>query len=104
MEALVDDGLARHIGVSNFSLAQVGGGLLALLLLPPCRAPLLPCSSERRDKPFPPPAQVEELVSWARIQPVCNQVELHPMLAQRKLVDGCQRLVRVGGWAGGWAW
>lgn len=57
MEALVDDGLARHIGVSNFNLAQV-----------------------------------EELVSWARIQPVCNQVELHPMLAQHRLVDGCQRL------------
>ncbi|KAI7845228.1 hypothetical protein COHA_001272 [Chlorella ohadii] len=57
MEALVDDGLARHIGVSNFSLAQVEG-----------------------------------LVSWARIKPVCNQVELHPMLAQRKLVDGCRRL------------
>ena len=39
-------------------------------------------------------------MSWARIKPVCNQVELHPMLAQRKLVDGCRRL--VGWWVGSW--
>ena len=46
-------------------------------------------------------AQVEDLASWARIQPVCNQVELHPMLAQRRLVEGCRRLVR---WRAGVAW
>ncbi|KAK9807579.1 hypothetical protein WJX72_003232 [[Myrmecia] bisecta] len=56
LEELVDEGLVRHIGVSNFSLAQV-----------------------------------EALVAGARIKPVVNQVELHPLLAQRKLVGGCLR-------------
>lgn len=56
MEALVDDGLARHIGVSNFSLRQI-----------------------------------EEVLGYARIKPVVNQVELHPLLAQRKLVGVCLR-------------
>ncbi|KAI3430761.1 hypothetical protein D9Q98_009173 [Chlorella vulgaris] len=56
MEALVDDGLAKHIGVSNFSLKQV-----------------------------------EEVLSYARIKPVVNQIELHPLLAQRKLVGVCLR-------------
>lgn len=32
--------------------------------------------------------QVEDLLKTCRIKPVVNQVELHPMLAQRKLV-GC---------------
>jgi len=56
MEALVDAGLVRYLGVSNFSLSQV-----------------------------------EDLLSWARIKPVVNQVELHPLLAQRKLVGVCTR-------------
>lgn len=56
MEALVDDGLATHIGVSNFSLRQI-----------------------------------EEVLSYARHKPVVNQVELHPLLAQRKLVGVCLR-------------
>lgn len=58
MEALVDDGLARSIGVSNFSEAQI-----------------------------------EELLGFARISPVANQVELHPRLAQRRLVGFCTRKV-----------
>eukprot|EP00887_Chlorella_sp_A99_P004505 scaffold34.g4505.t1 len=56
LEACVDAGLARYIGVSNFGLTQV-----------------------------------EDLLSWARIKPVVNQVELHPLLAQRKLVGVCLR-------------
>lgn len=55
-EALVDEGLVRHIGVSNFSLSQV-----------------------------------EEVLNFARIAPVLNQIELHPLLAQRKLVGVCAR-------------
>lgn len=39
-------------------------------------------------------AQVEELLGWAQIKPIINQVELHPLLAQRKLVGVCLRKVR----------
>lgn len=56
MESLVDAGLVRAIGVSNFSLVQV-----------------------------------EAILAAARIPPVCNQIELHPELAQRKLVGVCYR-------------
>lgn len=35
--------------------------------------------------------QVEELLAFARIRPVVNQVELHPLCAQRKLVGVCLR-------------
>ena len=58
MEKLVDDGLVKHIGVSNFSVKQV-----------------------------------EELLEHARIKPVANQIELHPFLAQRKMVGVCARKV-----------
>lgn len=51
MEALVDEGLVRQLGVANFSLAQVEG-----------------------------------LLEAARLRPVCNFVELHAQLSQRKLV------------------
>lgn len=60
MEELVDEGLVRHIGISNFSVKQV-----------------------------------EELLEYARIKPVANQVELHPFLAQRKLVGVCARKVML---------
>lgn len=55
MEKLVDNGLARHIGVSNFSTTKL-----------------------------------TDLLNVARIKPEANQVELHPYLQQRKLVDFCQ--------------
>ncbi|GFH16935.1 aldo_ket_red domain-containing protein [Haematococcus lacustris] len=51
MEALVDEGLVRSLGISNFSVKQV-----------------------------------EDLLAVCRIPPQVNQVELHPMLPQRKLV------------------
>ena len=60
MEELVDRGLVRHLGVSNFSVKQV-----------------------------------EELLEYARIKPVANQVELHPFLPQRKLVGVCARKVCI---------
>lgn len=56
MEALVDAGLVKAIGTSNFGLAQA-----------------------------------ESLLSSCRIKPVSNSVELHPLLAQRKLVGVCYR-------------
>ena len=59
MEEMVDAGLATHLGVSNFSVAQL-----------------------------------EALLEHARVPPVANQVELHPLLAQRKLVGVCLRKVR----------
>lgn len=55
MEAAVDGGLCRHIGVSNCSVAKLRG-----------------------------------LAERARIQPEANQVELHPYLQQRELVDYCR--------------
>ena len=58
MESLVDAGLARTIGVSNFNISEV-----------------------------------EHLLSKARIPPAVNQVELHPLLSQRKLVGTCTRKV-----------
>jgi diketogulonate reductase-like aldo/keto reductase len=56
MEALVDAGKVRFLGVSNFGLTQI-----------------------------------EDVLSWCRIKPIVNQIELHPMLAQRKLVGVSNR-------------
>ena len=58
MEGLVDEGLTRAIGISNFSVAEA-----------------------------------EALVTQARIPPAVNQCELHPLLAQRRLVGTCMRRV-----------
>lgn len=55
----MDDGLAKSVGVSNFSEAQIDG-----------------------------------MLKHARIPPAANQVELHPLLAQRRLVGYCMRKVR----------
>ena len=55
LEALVDEGKIRHIGVSNYNQAEL-----------------------------------EALLSYARVKPVVNQVELHPRLPQTALVDFCQ--------------
>lgn len=57
LESLVDRGLVRYLGVSNFSLEQL-----------------------------------QDLVRDARIRPVVNEIELHPLLSQRKLVGGALRL------------
>jgi diketogulonate reductase-like aldo/keto reductase len=55
MEALVDDSLAKAIGVSNFGVHHL-----------------------------------EPLLRSARIRPVVNQVELHPLLAQPELLSYCK--------------
>ncbi|HEX4143554.1 MAG TPA: aldo/keto reductase [Pirellulales bacterium] len=55
MEDLVDAGLARHIGFSNFNCALL-----------------------------------RDLLSYARIAPEVLQVELHPFLAQEKLLRFCR--------------
>lgn len=55
MERLVENGLVRAIGVSNFNILQV-----------------------------------EELLSFAKIVPAVNQVELHPFWRQDELVKFCQ--------------
>ena len=56
LEDMVDEGLIRGLGVSNFSLAGI-----------------------------------DEILSFARVKPVINQVELHPCRPQRKLVGGLLR-------------
>ena len=52
MEKLVDDGLVKSIGISNFS----------------CK-------------------KVDDLLSYARIQPAAIQVEVHPYFRNQKLMD-----------------
>eukprot|EP00164_Ancoracysta_twista_P001061 GFYU01001382.1.p1 GENE.GFYU01001382.1~~GFYU01001382.1.p1 ORF type:complete len:316 (-),score=112.07 GFYU01001382.1:136-1083(-) len=51
MEELVDEGLVKNIGVSNYTTALL-----------------------------------HEMMSYARIKPVCNQVELHPYMVQEGLL------------------
>ncbi len=57
MEALVDLGLVKSIGLSNFNSKQVA-----------------------------------EICSMAKIKPAVNQVECHPYLNQRQLLDFCRNL------------
>lgn len=52
MEALVDKGLVKSIGVSNFNVQLLW-----------------------------------DMLSYARIKPACNEVELHPLCVQDKLVN-----------------
>jgi len=54
MEKLVDRGLVRSIGISNFSFLLVN-----------------------------------DLLTYARIKPVMNQIEVHPYLPQQELIDYC---------------
>lgn len=54
-EDLVDRGLTKHIGVSNFSIEQV-----------------------------------QQVLSFARIKPITNQVEAHPYFQQRELAQYLQ--------------
>ncbi|CAO1408325.1 unnamed protein product [Diamesa serratosioi] len=55
MEDLVDAGLTKSIGVSNFNAKQI-----------------------------------DRVVAGARIQPVTNQVECHPYLTQKRLIEHCR--------------
>ncbi len=54
MEAVLEEGLTRHIGVSNFSAKKI-----------------------------------DRLLRTASVQPEMNQVELHPYLQQRDLLEYC---------------
>ncbi len=54
LEDMHAEGLARHIGVSNFNIEKL-----------------------------------DEVMRNARVRPAMNQVEMHPYLAQQKLVDYC---------------
>ena len=55
MEKCVEDGLAKHIGVSNFSVKKL-----------------------------------KELITNSGIQPEMNQIELHPLLQQKEMLDFCK--------------
>jgi len=39
------------------------------------------------------PPQVTEVCNLAKIKPVINEIELHPMLAQKKFVQWCASMV-----------
>lgn len=55
MEEMVDAGLTKSIGVSNFSIAQI-----------------------------------DKIVTNARIQPVTNQFEVHPYMLNKELIAHCR--------------
>ena len=59
MEALVDDGLVKCIGISNFSVKKT-----------------------------------QDLLGYARIKPVANQVEVHPYFRNSAITEFCQAEVR----------
>ena len=60
MEQLVDDGLVKSIGISNFSVKKT-----------------------------------QDLLSYARIKPVANQVEVHPYFRNSAIAEFCQAQVRM---------
>ena len=72
MESLVDEGLVRNIGVANLVV---------------CSSPL-PVSNFT--SPLPQAQSLMDLLSYCRIQPVVNQVELHPYLTQQELLEYSQ--------------
>jgi alcohol dehydrogenase (NADP+) len=106
MEALVNDGLVRSIGVSNFgtqALGQVRGGCPAGMHRISSRAipasscvvgrGLITCALALR-------ASAPQLLSGCRIQPACNQIERHPMHAQQALVRWChEKHIRCVAWS-----
>lgn len=57
MEGLVEAGLCRHLGVSNFSIAKIS-----------------------------------ELLEQATMVPEMNQIELHPYLQQKEMLDFCEAM------------
>ena len=72
MEALVDAGLVRAIGLSNFNSQQVCGRKHVLL---------------------DDSVQIADVVAHARIRPAVLQVECHPYLNQAKLLAFIQQHV-----------
>ncbi len=62
MEKLVDDGLVKSIGISNFSVKKT-----------------------------------QDLLSYARIKPVANQVEVHPYFRNSATTEFCQSQVMFDG-------
>ena len=60
MEKLVDDGLVKSIGISNFSTKKT-----------------------------------QDLLGYARIKPVANQVEVHPYHRNSAVVEFCQAQVGI---------
>ena len=68
MEELVRSGKTRSIGVSNFTVPQ-------LVTVP--QLDTVP--------------QLEKLLSFAKIKPICNQVEAHPWFPQFEMLDFCKK-------------
>ena len=60
MEKLVDQGLVKHIGVSNFSVKKL-----------------------------------KDLLTYARIKPAVNQIEVHPYFRNDYNIDWCRSQARI---------
>jgi diketogulonate reductase-like aldo/keto reductase len=77
MEELVEKGLVRTIGVSNFEIQH-----LEQILNPSLS------SSPFSTSPFPPSSTSSFVL---RIRPRVNQIETHPYLQCSELIDYCHR-------------
>jgi aldehyde reductase len=79
MEQLVDEGLVKAIGLSNFNSKQVR------ICTSACSCDLnLACRS----------SQIDELLGAARIRPAVLQVESHPYFNQSRLIQFASERVR----------
>lgn len=74
MEELVDDGIAKNIGIRSVCILQV-----------PWLADLFLCSNFQG-------SLIIDLLRYARIEPSVLQVELHPYLTQENLVRFAKQL------------